>query len=65
MSKVQQRISSEAYLAYQKKLSTVVEEFGALPATGDDEAEMVSVSLACFLYPSHYYNDENKEDKKE
>jgi DNA-binding transcriptional ArsR family regulator len=65
LSKVQKRISSEDYLAFQQKLSIVVEEFGDLPETGDDGAEMVSVSLACFLYPSHYYNDENKEDKKE
>ncbi|MBG0785049.1 MAG: helix-turn-helix transcriptional regulator [Anaerolineaceae bacterium] len=65
MSKVQKRIRTEDYLAYQKKLSALLEEYGDLPETGEDGAEMVTVSLACFFYPSHYYNDEHQEDKKE
>ena len=65
MSKVQKRISREDFLAFQKKLSALLEDYGDLPETGDNEEEMITVSLACFLYPSHYYNDDHQEEKKE
>jgi DNA-binding transcriptional ArsR family regulator len=65
MSKVQKRISREDFLAFQKKLSALLEDYGELSETGDNEEEMITVSLACFLYPSHYYNDDHQEEKKE
>ena len=64
MSKLQKRISNEAYLTFREKFTAVLEEFSKLPEVGEDPDVKV-VNLACFLYPSHYYMNENQENDKE
>ncbi len=63
MTNTKKRLKDDDFQPFAERIKALIEEFSELPEE-EVEAEDVTVySMACFLYPSFYYEDgiENKE----
>ncbi len=58
------RLSDETYQQFVNRIRAILKEFSELQDE-EDSGEGVNVfSIACYLYPSYYYNDEQEEENE-
>jgi DNA-binding transcriptional ArsR family regulator len=63
LTNVKKRLKDEIFLAFAKRFKGLLEEFAEMPDEEDAGEDVNVYSLACYLYPSFYY--ENDKDNKE
>jgi len=58
------RLRDDVYLAFTKRFKDLLEEFAEMPDETDSGEDINVYSLACYLYPSFYYEDGNDNDER-
>jgi DNA-binding transcriptional ArsR family regulator len=61
--RVKKRVKDETYQAYMQKMKALLEEFQSLPEEEATNPESTVLTVAMFLYPSFYYEDETPDDQ--
>jgi DNA-binding transcriptional ArsR family regulator len=61
--RVKKRVKEEAYQAYMQKMKALLEEFQSLPEEEVTEPDATVLTIAMFLYPSIYYEDERPNEQ--
>ncbi len=61
--RVKKRVKDETYREYIKKMKALLEEFQTLPEEEAANPEANVFTVAVFLYPSFYYEDETSNDQ--
>lgn len=60
--RVKKRVKEAVYWDYIKKLKVLMEEFQALPEVEASDPDAIVFNVAYFLYPSYYFEEEEKND---
>ncbi len=58
---IKKRVRDETYQRFVEEFNTLMKAYNDLPDEDGDEDEMNVFTIACYLYPSYYFNDEKYE----
>lgn len=66
LTNIKKRLKHDTYLAFAKRFKDLMDEFSKIPDEPANGENINVYSLACYLYPSYYYENEgNHQEEKE
>lgn len=65
MINTKRRLKDSTYEAFTERLKAFVKEFSELPEEPESGDDVGVFNLACYLYPSYYFNESDENSSKE